>query len=226
MMSQFASPPSPPNQHELLKAALAGVAGAIVGTLAMNYAQRLWTLAMDGHAPASAADEHDARDWQERSEHQNSNELAAEALASATIHRRLTQRELSIAARVIHFGFGAAVGAFYGVYAERHPKYRTGMALGTALWLTADEMAMPMMRLSRSTVQRPLEMHLQSFAAHLVYGVTTEHVRRLACSRFERRMKRERSHTGHDPLARRRVLDQLPCRRSGMTKEPKRPRVE
>jgi len=50
--------------------------------------------------------------------------------------------------------------------------------LGTALWLLADEIAMPVVGLSKSTLQRPLEMHLQSFAAHIVYGVTTEHVRR------------------------------------------------
>jgi putative membrane protein len=169
------------NGHELLKAALAGATAAIVGTVMMNYAQRWWTLAMDGRAPASAADEHDARDWQERSEHQNANEVAAQALATATVHRRLTTRELALAARVIHFGFGAAVGALHGIYAQHNPKYRTGIALGTALWLTADEIAMPVMGLSRSTLQRPLEMHLQSFAAHLVYGVTTEQVRRLAC---------------------------------------------
>ena len=174
---------SPSHPHGLLEAALAGAAGAVVGTLAMNYAQRLWTLAMDGRAPVSAADEHDARDWQERSEHQNANELAAQSVAGATIHRRLTRGELSIAARVIHFAFGATVGALYGLYAHRNPKHRTGMALGTALWLTADEIAMPVMGLSSSTLHRPVEMHLQSFAAHLVYGVTTEQVRRVARSR-------------------------------------------
>jgi len=167
----------------LLGGALAGAAAAAAGTLAMNYAQRLWTLASDGRAPISAADEHDARDWQERSEHQNANELAAQAVATATIQRRLTQRELSIGARVVHFAFGAAVGALYGAYVQRHPKHRTGVALGAALWLTADEIAMPVVGLSRSTRQRPLEMHLQSLAAHLVYGVTTEQVRRVMTSR-------------------------------------------
>jgi putative membrane protein len=166
-------------QPDFLRAAVAGAAGAVVGTLAMNYAQRLWTLAIDGRAPASAADEHDARDWQERSEHQNANELAAQALATATIRRPLTSRELSIAARIIHFAFGAAVGAVHGVYATRHPKYRTGAALGIVLWCGADEIAMPVLGLSQSTLRRPLDMHLQSFVAHIVYGVTTEHARRL-----------------------------------------------
>ena len=54
------------------------------------------------------------------------------------------------------------------------------MELGTALWVTADEIAMPLVGLSQSTLRRPLEMHVQSFVAHLVYGVVTERVRHLA----------------------------------------------
>lgn len=173
----------PPNRDDLLNGALAGAAGGFLGTLAMNYAQRLWTLAIDGRPPESAADEHDARDWQERSERQNANELAAQALARETVQRPLTRPELSIAARVIHFAFGAAVGAVHGLRVERSAaRHRTGVALGSALWLGADEIAMPVVGLSRSTLQRPLEMHLQSFVAHLVYGVVTENVRRLARS--------------------------------------------
>jgi len=53
-------------------------------------------------------------------------------------------------------------------------------ALGTALWLTADEIAMPLLGLSEPTTRRPLEMHLHSFAAHLVYGLTAEVVRHSA----------------------------------------------
>jgi hypothetical protein len=45
----------------------------------MSEAQGLWTDAVDGDAPESAGGRHDARAWQERSEHQNSNELAAQA---------------------------------------------------------------------------------------------------------------------------------------------------
>lgn len=167
----------------VLKGAVAGAIGGLAGTLAMNYAQRAWTLAADGRAPASAADEHDARDWQERDEQQNANELAAQAVATATAQRRLTPRELSIAARVVHFGFGAAVGAAYGAAVQHDESARrpTGVLLGAALWLLADEIAMPLVGLSRSTLDRPLETHLQSLVAHIVYGMTTERVRHGAC---------------------------------------------
>jgi hypothetical protein len=160
-----------------LNGLVAGAIGGVAGTLAMNYAQRLWSVAMDEPPPQSAAGMHDARDWQERQEGQNSNEMAAQAVASL-VGRHLSERELALAAPMVHFSFGAAVGAVYGVYAEwRGNRRRTGLGLGTMLWLVADEIAMPVLGLSRSTLERPAEKHLQSLAAHFVYGVVTEHVR-------------------------------------------------
>jgi hypothetical protein len=158
---------------------LAGAIGGLAGTWAMSQAQRLWTRAVDDDAPESAAGKHDARDWQERSENQNANELAAQAIACRVIDRPLTRAELRIGAALAHYTFGMAVGAAYGAYVEylrRRPG--SGLGLGTALWITADEIAMPVLGLSGPTTRRPLEMHLQSFAAHIVYGLTTELVRR------------------------------------------------
>ena len=145
----------------------------------MSEAQRAWTCAVEGRAPDSAAGEHDARDWQERHEGQNSNELASQTLAMTVIGRRLTRDELSVAARVLHYGFGAVVGGVYGMWVERRHRVRrrTGLALGTTLWLTADEIAMPLLGLSQPTTRRPFEMHLQSLVAHLVYGMTAEMTR-------------------------------------------------
>jgi uncharacterized membrane protein YagU involved in acid resistance len=51
-------------------------------------------------------------------------------------------------------------------------------------WFAADEVAMPVLGLSEPTTRRPLEMHLQSLTAHLVYGAMTEVVRRLVRSQL------------------------------------------
>jgi uncharacterized membrane protein YagU involved in acid resistance len=168
------------------KGALAGAVGGIAGTLAMNYAQRLWTVLVDRNPPSSAAGQHDGRDWQERSEDQNANEMAAQMLARTTINRPLSDRELAVVAPILHFGFGAGVGAAYGVYVDRASEDRaSGTVFGSALWLAADEIAMPLAGLSDST--RPLEMHTQSFVAHLVYGVVAERVRRVIRRAIDRR---------------------------------------
>lgn len=168
----------------MFKAIVSGALGGLVGTWAMSEAQRAWTRAVDGDAPASAGGKHDARDWQERSEHQNSNEIAAQALARCLIGRRLTGQELRFAAPLMHYSFGVTAGALYGVYAEWRRTEASGAGFGTTVWLAADEIAMPALGLSDPTTRRPLEMHLQSLVAHLVYGAVTEAARRSVRAHF------------------------------------------
>jgi hypothetical protein len=165
---------------------IAGAIGGLVGTWAMSEVQRLWTRTVDDDVPESAGGKHDARDWQERHEGQNSNELAAQAAARFFIGRPLDRAELRIAAPIMHYSFGSLVGALYGSLLNRRPvDAASGAAFGTALWLTADEIAMPLLGLSQPTTRRPLEMHLQSLAAHLVYGVTAELARHAALSQLD-----------------------------------------
>ena len=86
----------------MVRGMVAGAIAGLAGTFAMNEAQRAWTRVADGHAPDSAGGRHDARDWQERSEHQNSNELAAQGIAGVVLGRRLTRAELRFAAPLAH----------------------------------------------------------------------------------------------------------------------------
>jgi hypothetical protein len=168
------------------KGLIAGAVGGLAGTWAMNEAQRAWTRVVDSEAPDSAGGKHDARDWQERSEGQNSNELAAQAIATRLLGRRLTDEELRVAAPLIHFLFGAAMGALYGAYAEGRQRKMSGVGFGTTVWLLADEIAMPLLSLSEPTTRRPAEMHLQSFASHVVFGTATEMTRRIVMTSSSR----------------------------------------
>jgi uncharacterized membrane protein YagU involved in acid resistance len=145
----------------------------------MNYAQRLWTRAVDREPPQSAGGKHDARDWQEREEGRNANELAAQAVATAFGSRPLTYEELKVAAPLAHYTFGAALGALYGccIPGRRQHLFRRGAVFGGAVWLLADEVAMPLLRLSRPTTDRSFEKHLQSFASHMVFGTIAELIR-------------------------------------------------
>jgi putative membrane protein len=171
------------------RAIVAGMLGGLAGTLAMNYAQRVWTRAADWGAPSSAGGKHDARDWQEREEGANANELAAQAIAATVVGRRLTYGELTTAAPLVHYTVGAALGAVYGccIRDDRQDVVRRGAAFGAAVWLLADEITMPLLRLSRSTLERALEKHLQSFAAHIVFGFVAELVRAQTIARILRR---------------------------------------
>jgi uncharacterized membrane protein YagU involved in acid resistance len=146
----------------------------------MSQFQALWSRAADGFESPSAGGRHDARDWQERNEGQNANELAAQAVASAVIERPLTRKELKTAAPLVHYAFGGVMAAVYGGLVEqsRHLPAAAGVAFGTAVWLGADEVAMPALGLAERNTDYPLEAHAQSLAAHIVYGVTTDLVRR------------------------------------------------
>jgi hypothetical protein len=159
---------------------VAGLIGGLVGTFAMSEFQALWSKAAENYQSPSAGGAHDAREWQERHEGLNANELAAQAVAEHTIDRPLTRDELAIAAPAVHYAFGAAMGAVYGALAEVSPPVRAlcGSAWGTAVWIGADELAVPALGLSRPDADYPLEAHAQALAAHVVYGVTTEVVRR------------------------------------------------
>ena len=53
-----------------------------------------------------------------------------------------------------------------------------GMPFGTAVWLLADEVTVPLLGLSKSPTQYPLSKHAYALASHCVYGLTIEVVRR------------------------------------------------
>jgi uncharacterized membrane protein YagU involved in acid resistance len=53
-----------------------------------------------------------------------------------------------------------------------------GAVYGSAVWLGADEIAVPALGLSGPPTQTQVIGHVQALAAHVVYGVTTDLTRR------------------------------------------------
>jgi hypothetical protein len=80
----------------------------------------------------------------------------------------------------VHYAFGAFIGAAYGFAFEVNPRVGigSGLPLGAAVWLLAEEIALPVTGLSEAPERYPLRDHLNALAAHLVFGSTTEIVRR------------------------------------------------
>jgi uncharacterized membrane protein YagU involved in acid resistance len=68
----------------------------------------------------------------------------------------------------------------YGAMTELLPVTSVGFGLpfGAAVWLLADELTVPALGLSKGPTAYPLSTHLYSVASHLLYGLTTEAVRR------------------------------------------------
>jgi uncharacterized membrane protein YagU involved in acid resistance len=80
----------------------------------------------------------------------------------------------------VHYGFGTLVGGLYGVVAEEVPTLAVaaGVPFATALWLAADEVAVPLLKLAPPPTQVPVQKHAAALGAHLVYGLVLEGVRR------------------------------------------------
>jgi putative membrane protein len=85
------------------------------------------------------------------------------------------------ASEAIHWGFGAAVGAAYGVAAEYFPAAadKEGAAFGLMLMALTHETALPAMDLGAPSEAQTAREHTSETATHVLFGVVTERVRRL-----------------------------------------------
>jgi len=110
---------------------------------------------------------------------------AAQEISEGVLGHKLTAREKGTAGEAVHYAMGASSGLIYGVAAEIEPltTVGAGMPFGTAVWLIADDVAVPALGLSKSPTAYPLTTHAYAISSHLVYGLTTEVTRR-AVRRF------------------------------------------
>jgi putative membrane protein len=105
---------------------------------------------------------------------------AADWLLKSATGMTLSKERKRAAGPVVHYAFGAVAGALYGGLVEykRHSRLSRGALLGTALFIGADEIAVPALGLSQSPTEYPLSVHARALSAHLVYGLTAEAVRK------------------------------------------------
>jgi putative membrane protein len=92
----------------------------------------------------------------------------------------LAERQKPSAGAVVHYAFGAVVGAVYGAVAEIAPMVTTafGVPFGIGVWLGAHIVAVPAMGLSDPPTRQPVGKETEEFGLHVVYGAVTEIVRR------------------------------------------------
>lgn len=164
---------------------VAGVVGGIVGSTAMVLFNHL--LAATGFG----SDDDGRHDRQRRvdakpndtdgtiSDEPASIKASAGAVEAMTGERlpEPVRRSLGLAA---HHAFGAVVGGLYGAAASATPAVTVGggAPYGTVVWLTAAEVGLPLAGLARRPPDYPASRHVASLASHIVFGVTTEAVRR------------------------------------------------
>ena len=156
----------------VVRGALAGFFGGLMAAGAMSLGHTVISGALSKPDPAST-DEKAPKE-----------EDATVKVASAVASRvgyQLAETDKPKAGSLVHYAFGASVGAVYGALAEVAPivKVGVGLAFGSAVWLGAHVIMVPALGLAKPPTQRPPAQEAQEFGLHLLYGLTTELVRRL-----------------------------------------------
>jgi uncharacterized membrane protein YagU involved in acid resistance len=162
--------------------ATAGLAGGLIGALAMNVFARVVRTSNHGlEAPGAApGSDRDGRGMQPPQARARADQDAA-VQAGTAVYRSVTGRAPDRATgrwlgTGAHYTFGAALGVVYALGSSRAPALRAGFGVfyGSLVWAIADEGAMPALGLSRGPRELPLGVHGYALAGHWVYGATLE----------------------------------------------------
>jgi putative membrane protein len=172
-------------RNSLFVHVIAGAAAGLAGSFAMEHYQRvLGRLSPDlGGAPGGGGQQY------RQPQSEPSTYVAADKVTQAATGQPLAPEDKPVGGAIVHYAFGGAVGALYGWLAARRPETASGLGLpfGVAVWLTADEIGMPIAGLAKRPGAYPLGDHLSAFSAHLVFGAVMESTRRLLVPRRSRR---------------------------------------
>jgi putative membrane protein len=160
------------------KGAAAGAIGGFVASWTMNQFQSVWSKASEA-LESNQSSRSNGRSRQDEEE-ENTTVKTAEIITQRVSGRRLREREKPKAGALVHYGFGTLIGAVYGAASEHIPltKSAWGMPYGAAVFVGADEIAVPALGLSKSPFEYPVSKHAYALASHVVYGAVLESVRR------------------------------------------------
>jgi uncharacterized membrane protein YagU involved in acid resistance len=103
-------------------------------------------------------------------------EKPATVRAAAAIVGPIAPEREAHAGTVAHLVMSGTTGALYSLLAPAVPRFGIGrgLAYGTAVWLVADELMVPMLRLSRPPWEHAAKTHIRALLAHLVYGAVLD----------------------------------------------------
>jgi hypothetical protein len=151
--------------RNISKGVLAGIAGGLLAAFVMDRFQAL----------ASKAGAGGTQDKGEQA-----TVKAASAISEHALKRPLSDEEKKAAGPVMHYLMGGLSGGLYGAVASIAPgaKAGAGTLFGAALWLLADEFAVPALGLSKKPTEVEPGKQAMALASHLVYGLATYAARR------------------------------------------------
>ena len=106
----------------------------------------------------------------------------ANRLSKTFLRHEVPAGQENVAGQSVHYAFGTLMGGLYGAVAEMRPEVVSklgGVPFGMAVWLLAEEIALPALHLREGPKEVPLKQHATGLASHFAYGATADGVRRL-----------------------------------------------
>jgi putative membrane protein len=163
----MAKPWQSDGEGEVWKGLAAGIAGGLLASWIMNLFQ-------------AAMSRLDGEGEEQSNEGEDATVKTAERVSRGVFDHKLSKEEKKTAGPAVHYAMGAVSGGIYGAVSELLPVARWGLGLpfGAAVWLIADEVALPALGLSKKPNEYPPSVHAKALASHLVYGLSTDLVRR------------------------------------------------
>jgi uncharacterized membrane protein YagU involved in acid resistance len=162
------------HEPSVWKGVVAGAIGGVVASWVMEEFQSAWMKMGKTLQSQNGSNE------TEKSNEEVATVKAAEKVSESLFDHSLKDDEKGWAGNAVHYTTGGTSGAVYGLVAEFAPAVTmgAGVPFGTAVWLGVDEAAVPLFGLAKGPTEYPVSTHVYALASHLVYGLTTEVVRR------------------------------------------------
>lgn len=156
------------NSSRVVKGAVAGLIGGVVATYVMTQFQTLLS---------SLSEDKNGSGGEEA---EPATVKAAKEISEGVFGHKLTKAKKEPAGEAMHYAMGGTSGLIYGVAAEIAPVTTVGAGLpfGAAVWVVADDVVVPALGLSKPATEFPISTHAYALSSHLVYGLTTDLVRR------------------------------------------------
>jgi phage shock protein PspC (stress-responsive transcriptional regulator) len=170
-------------QRNLLRGVIAGVAGGLAASWVMNEfmsgpGKKLQRVVQDSLNDQRQSEQEGAKPG----EKEDATMKTADAIVNVvTGGQHLSWEQKQQAGPVVHYAFGALMGGVYGGLAEYSSAVTSGLGttFGGVLFGGADLLAVPVLGLSSAPSKGSAPALASPFAAHVVYGATTEIVRRI-----------------------------------------------
>src|SRR5439155_9173149 len=152
------------------RGAVAGAIGGLIGAVVMERFQSFWSWAAAQLKPKRVA----------HAGSEPATVKTADRLSEIVLGKPLPDDAKAPSGEAVHYSMGIATGMIYGVLADRFPVTTRGIGLpfGTLVSLSVVWIGLWRLRLAKIPTSYSVSVHLYALASHLVYGATTEVVRR------------------------------------------------